>query len=115
MTATAAEDGSSSPTVCPRVTQATLSGIFRGLGKQLWGAVTNVVGYYVVGASVIAVTVLRLEYEVKGLWLGLFAGTVTQCALMALLVRWTGEVVARVGHAAGSWRGEKQNQPQAAC
>jgi hypothetical protein len=53
----------------------------------MWGAATNVFGYYIVGASVIAVTVVHLEYEVKGLWFGLLASSATQSMLMAILVR----------------------------
>lgn len=46
-------------------TQGVLSGILRGCGLQLYGAVVNVVGYYLVGAPVLVVAAFVAGMEGK--------------------------------------------------
>ena len=65
-----------------------LAGILRGCGKQAVGAISNVVGYYVVGLPVVAVSVLKYGYQVEGLWFGLLSAVVMQDIITGLLVRW---------------------------
>jgi hypothetical protein len=87
-------------------TQGVLSGILRGCGLQLYGAVVNVVGYYAIAAPVLGVAafVAHLEGEflpctyiptrlchaivnlVQGLWTGLICGVAFQAIALGLRV-----------------------------
>ncbi|EGD78927.1 hypothetical protein PTSG_11799 [Salpingoeca rosetta] len=59
-------------------TQGVYSGILRGCGMQMFGAIFNVIGYYVVATPVVIVTAFVLDLEVRGLWLALVSAVVVQ-------------------------------------
>lgn len=66
--------------------QATLSGILRGTGKQMTGAIIRFVGYYVIGVAVAAFMVLGMGYRLIGLWSGLLVADVCQVVAMLYIV-----------------------------
>lgn len=75
---------------CPQTTiilnQATLSGILRGAGKQMTGAIIRFIGYYVIGVAVAAFMVLGMGYWLVGLWSRLLVADVCQVAAMLYIV-----------------------------
>lgn len=46
------------------------SGIIRGLGLQVWGAIYTLICYYIVGLPIALYLAFILEMGVKGLWMG---------------------------------------------
>ena len=63
-----------------------LGGAVKGVGKQTEGSICNFVSYYVVGMLAAFSLSLILNMQVKGLWLGLQAGSVMSCLLYALVI-----------------------------
>nr|XP_003420743.1 multidrug and toxin extrusion protein 2 [Loxodonta africana] len=53
-------------------------GILRGTGKQAFGAIVNLIMYYVIALPLGAVLTFVVRMRIMGLWLGMFA-----CALLA--------------------------------
>ena len=46
------------------------SGIIRGLGRQVYGAIWTLVCYYIIGLPLALTLAFKHELGVKGLWLG---------------------------------------------
>uniref|UniRef100_A0ACD5XJN8 Uncharacterized protein n=1 Tax=Avena sativa TaxID=4498 RepID=A0ACD5XJN8_AVESA len=65
--------------------QYVLSGIVRGCGRQKIGAFVNFVAYYIVGIPAALVFTFVLHLGVKGLWLGIVSGLVTQTLLLLVI------------------------------
>ena len=60
--------------------QAAVGGILRGMGRQTFVALLNLVGFWVVGLPVGYVLAFHVEgIGVAGLWWGLTAGLTTTC------------------------------------
>jgi MATE family multidrug resistance protein len=58
--------------------QGTCSGILRGAGKQAIGAITNVVGFYVIGLPLSFVICFKFHYGVTGLLMGMGGAVIFQ-------------------------------------
>ncbi len=67
--------------------QATVAGVLRGSGRQVFGAAVNFVAYFVVGLPVGIVLALVGGLGTMGIWLGLTGGNMLQ-ALVYLAVVW---------------------------
>ena len=67
-------------------TQCVAAGICRGLGKQYVGAISSFVCYYFFGLPVAYLLCYTMNFNVKGLLIGISTGTFLQCvAFMYLL------------------------------
>ncbi|TKY64824.1 MATE efflux family protein 6 [Spatholobus suberectus] len=66
-----------------------LCGIVRGSGWQKIGAITNLVAYYAVGIPVALLFGFGLNFNGKGLWIGILAGSTLQTITLALLTAFT--------------------------
>eukprot|EP00049_Salpingoeca_infusionum_P006113 m.101538 g.101538 ORF g.101538 m.101538 type:complete len:817 (-) comp13202_c1_seq4:172-2622(-) len=66
--------------------QGALSGILRGCGLQNYGAVYNVIGYYVVGAPMVGILAFAKGMELRGIWIGLLLASMVQSVAIALKV-----------------------------
>ena len=58
--------------------QVTISGVFRGVGKQYLAAIINFLCYNVLGLSVGVPLALKADLGTIGLWSGLAIGNVIQ-------------------------------------
>ena len=58
--------------------QVTISGVFRGVGKQYLAAIINFLCYNVLGLSVVVPLALKADLGTIGLWSGLAIGNVIQ-------------------------------------
>ncbi|GLI70070.1 hypothetical protein VaNZ11_014842 [Volvox africanus] len=75
---------------------AVLGGVLRGCGRQAWGAVLNLVGYWLVGCPLALLLGFREHLDVLGFWCGLCAATSLQAVILAVVVyrlNWDLEVV----------------------
>ncbi|XDV39069.1 hypothetical protein PO909_008361 [Leuciscus waleckii] len=61
-------------------------GIIRGAGKQLLGALSNIVGYYIVGFPVGVSLMFALNMGIVGLWTGFFVSAFTQSLFFIVLI-----------------------------
>jgi putative MATE family efflux protein len=66
--------------------QCVAAGICRGAGKQYIGAVTSFACYYFVGLPMAYYLCYRLEFDVKGLLMGISTGTFLQCLVFMYLL-----------------------------
>ncbi|KAG4401927.1 hypothetical protein GLYMA_02G089900v4 [Glycine max] len=66
-----------------------LCGIVRGSGWQKIGAITNLVAYYAVGIPVSLLFGFGLNFNGKGLWIGILTGSTLQTIILALLTAFT--------------------------
>ncbi len=87
-------------------TQCVAAGICRGLGKQYVGAISSFVCYYFFGLPVAYLLCYKLNFNVKGLLIGISTGTFLQCvAFMYLLFnqhRYMYRVVSGINKRVGS-------------
>lgn len=65
------------------------SGVARGSGWQHIGAYVNLGAFYLVGLPVGAVLGFVLHLRVKGLWIGIIAGSIVQSTLLSLITGFT--------------------------
>lgn len=65
------------------------SRITRGSGWQKIGAITNLVAYYAVGIPVALLFGFGLNFNGKGLWIGILTGSTLQTITLALLTAFT--------------------------
>jgi MATE family multidrug resistance protein len=76
--------------------QGVLSGITRGIGKQVLGASVNFISYYVIGLPLGIVFAFVFKWEIIGLYVGLIFGAITSCILFLLylifVLNWEREV-----------------------
>ncbi|GIL44098.1 hypothetical protein Vafri_1641 [Volvox africanus] len=75
---------------------AVLGGVLRGCGRQTWGAVLNLVGYWLVGCPLAVLLGFREHLDVLGFWCGLAAATSLQAVILVVVVyrlNWDLEVV----------------------
>jgi len=71
------------------------AGVFRGLGKQTYGAMTNFIGFYVIGLPLGALLCFKYDWGLTGLWWGTTMGVgVTSAAAFTLVMRinWFNEI-----------------------
>jgi Na+-driven multidrug efflux pump len=66
--------------------QGVASGVMRGAGRQVAGAVTNVMSYYCLGLPMAWLLCFRLQHGVGGLLFGIFLGALTQCIVLVSLI-----------------------------
>ena len=66
--------------------QGVISGIIRGAGHQLRGAVINFISYYIFGLPIGIPLALATDLGITGMWIGLLIGSVTQCILYTILL-----------------------------
>eukprot|EP01119_Soliformovum_irregulare_P019384 TRINITY_DN6122_c0_g1_i2.p1 TRINITY_DN6122_c0_g1~~TRINITY_DN6122_c0_g1_i2.p1 ORF type:complete len:439 (+),score=117.77 TRINITY_DN6122_c0_g1_i2:623-1939(+) len=72
--------------------QGDLGGIIRGSGQQKWGAVVNLVAFYIVGIPLSLMSTLWWGWELQGTWLGLAAAELcisTGYLIVLLRSNWT--------------------------
>jgi MATE family multidrug resistance protein len=68
---------------------SVVSGVLRGSGRQMLGAVCNFWGYFIVGLPLSAYLAFKAGMGIHGLWLGIIAGACVQAAvLVTMLLRW---------------------------
>eukprot|EP00727_Mastigamoeba_balamuthi_P003177 m51a1_g12857 hypothetical protein (533) ;mRNA; f:271-2190 len=70
---------------------AVFSGVLRGCGLQVFGAVCNVVGYYVVCLPIACILLFVAKMGIKGLFFGLGAGVLAQVTtflVRVLMIKW---------------------------
>lgn len=68
---------------------SVVSGVLRGSGRQLLGAVCNFWGYFVVGLPLSALLAFKYDMAMEGLWIGVIVGAAVQAAvLLTMLLRW---------------------------
>ncbi|KAL5122487.1 Protein DETOXIFICATION 29 [Glycine soja] len=68
--------------------QSVLSGVAIGAGWQALVAYVNIACYYLFGIPVGLVLGYKLDWGVKGIWLGMIAGTILQtCVLLVLIYK----------------------------
>ncbi len=60
---------------------AVLGGVLRGSGRQSWGAVLNLVGYWLVGCPTAVLLGFKAHWDVVGFWCGLATATSLQVGL----------------------------------
>uniref|UniRef100_A0A671WRP8 Multidrug and toxin extrusion protein n=1 Tax=Sparus aurata TaxID=8175 RepID=A0A671WRP8_SPAAU len=60
-----------------------IGGIVRGAGKQMVGAVVNLVGFYVIGLPIGVSLMFPVKMGIVGLWTGLLVSVLTQCIFFA--------------------------------
>ncbi|GIL87424.1 hypothetical protein Vretifemale_15535 [Volvox reticuliferus] len=65
---------------------AVLGGVLRGCGRQTWGAVLNLVGYWLVGCPLALLLGFREHLDVLGFWCGLAAATSLQAVILGVVV-----------------------------
>ncbi|KAK6289173.1 hypothetical protein POUND7_000714 [Theobroma cacao] len=66
--------------------QPVLSGVATGAGMQSTVAIVNLGCYYAVGIPVGVVLGYVLDFEVRGLWVGLLSGVVLQTVILSVIV-----------------------------
>ncbi|XP_055036436.2 multidrug and toxin extrusion protein 1 isoform X1 [Misgurnus anguillicaudatus] len=62
------------------------SGIVRGAGKQLIGALCNIVGYYLIGLPIGVTLMFGVNMGIIGLWVGLFVCAFLQSLFFIILI-----------------------------
>uniref|UniRef100_A0A8C2PPS4 Multidrug and toxin extrusion protein n=1 Tax=Cyprinus carpio TaxID=7962 RepID=A0A8C2PPS4_CYPCA len=67
-------------------TSAITGGIVRGAGKQLLGALCNIVGYYFVGFPIGVSLMFALNMGIIGLWIGFFGCVFLQSLFFIILI-----------------------------
>uniref|UniRef100_A0A672JVR8 Multidrug and toxin extrusion protein n=1 Tax=Sinocyclocheilus grahami TaxID=75366 RepID=A0A672JVR8_SINGR len=67
-------------------TSAITGGIVRGVGKQLLGALCNIVGYYFVGFPIGVSLMFALNMGIIGLWIGFFGCVFLQSLFFIILI-----------------------------
>ncbi|KAI5060261.1 hypothetical protein GOP47_0024681 [Adiantum capillus-veneris] len=67
-------------------TQGVISGIARGCGWQVSGALINLSSYYVVALPTGAYLAFLTPLKARGLWIGLICGSILQVALLGRLM-----------------------------
>uniref|UniRef100_A0A671NU28 Multidrug and toxin extrusion protein n=1 Tax=Sinocyclocheilus anshuiensis TaxID=1608454 RepID=A0A671NU28_9TELE len=67
-------------------TSAIAGGIVRGVGKQLLGALCNIVGYYFVGFPIGVSLMFALNMGIIGLWIGFFGCVFLQSLFFIILI-----------------------------
>lgn len=68
---------------------SVVSGVLRGSGRQMLGAVCNFWGYFIVGLPLCAFLAFKADMGIRGLWWGVIAGACVQAVvLMSMLLRW---------------------------
>lgn len=77
---------------------SVVSGVLRGSGRQMLGAITNFWGYFIVGLPLAAYLAFKVDMGIHGLWWGVIAGACVQAVvLVSMLLRWDwGKEVLRV-------------------
>lgn len=66
--------------------QGVYAGILRGCGLQKFGAIFNVLGYYVIGIPVMVILAFVLHMGVAGLWYGLVSAVFVQVLAYTVLL-----------------------------
>lgn len=66
--------------------QGVISGILRGSGKQLIGAVANIIAFYVIGLPLAYYFCFKTSYGINGLMLGLSGGVIFQDIVCLFLI-----------------------------
>lgn len=68
---------------------SVVSGVLRGSGRQMLGAVCNFWGYFIVGLPLCAYLAFKADMGIHGLWWGVIAGACVQAVvLLTMLLRW---------------------------
>lgn len=68
---------------------SVVSGVLRGSGRQMLGAVCNFWGYFVFGLPLSAFLAFKGGMGIHGLWWGIIAGACVQAVvLLSMLLRW---------------------------
>lgn len=68
---------------------SVVSGVLRGSGRQMLGAVCNFWGYFIVGLPLCAFLAFKADMGIHGLWWGIIAGACVQAVvLLSMLLRW---------------------------
>jgi MATE family multidrug resistance protein len=68
---------------------SVVSGVLRGSGRQMLGAVCNFWGYFIVGLPLCAYLAFKQDMGIHGLWWGIIAGACVQAVvLLSMLLRW---------------------------
>nr|XP_055036435.1 multidrug and toxin extrusion protein 1-like isoform X4 [Misgurnus anguillicaudatus] len=62
------------------------SGIIRGAGKQLIGALCNIVGFYLIGLPIEVTLMFAVNMGIIGLWVGLFVSVFLQSLFFIILI-----------------------------
>lgn len=68
------------------LSQGVISGIVRGAGRQLYGAIINFIAYYVIGLPLGIPLALATDLGIMGMWIGLLCASVTQALLYIVLL-----------------------------
>lgn len=63
-------------------TQAVGQGILRGMGRQHFGLIANLFGYYVIAIPIGVVIAFRMDQGLVGIWIGLLCGLVLLAGLL---------------------------------
>lgn len=62
--------------------QMSLSGIIRGCGRQMLGAVVNFIAYYLVGLPIGISLALAAKMGALGMWMGLASASFVQVMML---------------------------------
>ncbi len=81
------------------------AGVVTGAGRQATGAVINFCTYWGVGLALAATLAFRARMGVRGLWVGVLAGSVTQARLARGAARAGPRARQGARGIAGAWRG----------
>ncbi|XP_077338377.1 multidrug and toxin extrusion protein 2-like isoform X1 [Lithobates pipiens] len=88
----------------------TCSGILRGTGKQKIGAVTNAVGYYLVGLPIGITLMFAAKLGVIGLWIGMIFPVFMQASFFVVYVlRMNWDKVCQEAQIRAGVKSEKEN------
>lgn len=66
--------------------QGVIGGILRGTGKQMIGAVANIIAFYVIGLPLAYYFCFKTSYGINGLMLGLAGGVIFQDIVSLFLI-----------------------------
>ncbi|KAL5467556.1 hypothetical protein EMCRGX_G031806 [Ephydatia muelleri] len=66
--------------------QGALGGVIRGSGKQLFGAISNFVSFYIIGLPIGIALALAAHLGAFGLWIGLMCGAAVQTAIYITVI-----------------------------
>ncbi len=77
-----ANDRDVKPRVSSLYCRHACAGVVRGCGRQLIGAITNLISYWVLGLPLAALLAFRFELGVHGLWTGLLVATTVQVSIL---------------------------------
>ena len=64
----------------------TFEGAARGLGKQNYGAVILLTGFYIVGLPLVYYFVFKRGMEMKGIWMGMVIGGILENVFYMILL-----------------------------